>query len=55
MAITRMAKTPTGAGYGGEQSNKQVIRFEKGPDENVFIRLLGENKTWSPGFTMVCK
>jgi len=40
MAITRMAKTPTGAGYGGEQSNKQVIRFEKGPDENVFIRVI---------------
>jgi hypothetical protein len=37
MAITRMAKTPTGAGYGGEQSNRQVIRFEKGPDKNVFL------------------
>ena len=40
MAITRMAKTPTGAGYGGEQANKQIIRFEKGPDENVFIRIV---------------
>ncbi|MCG8306251.1 MAG: zinc-dependent metalloprotease [Cytophagales bacterium] len=40
MAITRMAKTPTGAGYGGEQANQQVIRFEKGPDENVFIRIV---------------
>ncbi len=40
MAITRMAKTPTGAGYGGEQANRQVIQFEKGPDENVFIRIV---------------
>lgn len=40
MAITRMAKTPTGAGYGGEQSNRQVIRFEKGPDKNVFLRVV---------------
>ncbi len=40
MAITRMAKTPTGAGYGGEQANRQVIQFEKGPNENVFIRIV---------------
>jgi hypothetical protein len=40
MAITRIAKTPTGAGYGGEQSNRQIIRFEKGPEENVFIRVI---------------
>lgn len=40
MAITRMAKTPTGAGYGGEQANRQVIQFEKGPKNNVFIRIV---------------
>ena len=40
MAITRMAKTPTGAGYGGEQANRQVVRFEKGPNKNVFIRIV---------------
>ncbi len=38
MTVTRMAKTPTGAGYGGEQANRQVIRFERGPSDNVFIR-----------------
>ncbi|MCB9315368.1 MAG: zinc-dependent metalloprotease [Lewinellaceae bacterium] len=38
MAVTRMAKTPTGAGYGGEQANRQVIRFERGPSDNVFLR-----------------
>jgi len=40
MAITRVAKTPTGAGYGGEMANRQVFRFEKGPKKNVFIRIV---------------
>ncbi|MBK8504641.1 MAG: DUF5117 domain-containing protein [Saprospiraceae bacterium] len=40
MAITRMAKAPTGAGYGGEQANRQVIRFEKGPKKKIFIRVV---------------
>ena len=40
MAITRIAKTPTGAGYGGEQANRQVIRFENGPKKKVFIRVV---------------
>lgn len=40
MAITRMSKTPAGAGYGGEQANRQVVRFEKGPTNNVFIRVV---------------
>ena len=40
LAITRLSKTPTGAGYGGELANRQVIRFEKGPKENVFIKVV---------------
>ena len=40
MTVTRMSKTPTGAGYGGEQANRQVIRFEKGPKKKVFIRVI---------------
>ncbi|MCB9342655.1 MAG: zinc-dependent metalloprotease [Saprospiraceae bacterium] len=40
MAITRLAKVPTGAGYGGEEANEQVIRFERGPEDNVFIRAI---------------
>lgn len=40
MAITRVSKTPTGAGYGGEQRNRQVFRFERGPKKNVFIRIV---------------
>ncbi len=40
MTVTRMSKTPTGAGYGGEQANRQVVRFEKGPKKKVFIRVV---------------
>ncbi len=40
IAVTRIAKTPTGAGYGGEQANRQVVRFEKGPNKKVFLRVI---------------
>lgn len=40
MAITRISQTTTGAGYGGEQANRQVIRFERGPSNNVFMRVV---------------
>ncbi len=40
MAVTRIAKTPTGAGYGGEQANRQVLRFERGPSDKVFLRVV---------------
>lgn len=38
MTVTRVSAVPTGAGYGGEQANRQVIRFERGPSDKVFIR-----------------
>lgn len=40
MAVTRIAKTPTGAGYGGEQTNRQVLRFIKGPEKKVFLKVI---------------
>ncbi|MBS1932880.1 MAG: zinc-dependent metalloprotease [Bacteroidetes bacterium] len=40
LAVTRVAKTATGAGYGGEEVNEQVLRFEKGPDNKIFIRVV---------------
>lgn len=40
MAITRVSQTPTGAGYGGEQVNRQVIRFERGPSDKIFVRAI---------------
>lgn len=38
ISITRMSRTPTSAGYGGEEANRQVIRFERGPGDKVFVR-----------------
>ncbi|TDW99281.1 zinc-dependent metalloprotease [Dinghuibacter silviterrae] len=39
MAITRYSETPGGAGiYGGEVANQQTMRWEKGPDNKLFLR-----------------
>jgi hypothetical protein len=40
MAITRYTKVAGGGRvYGGELANQQVLRFEKGPDNKVFMRV----------------
>ena len=39
-AITRFSKAPGGGGiYGGNEVNKQTLKFEKGPNNNVFVRV----------------
>lgn len=39
MTITRLAKVATIPGtYGGEMLNRQVIRFEKAPENKIFLR-----------------
>lgn len=41
MAVTRYSKVPGGAGiYGGEIANRQTLKFEKGPNNTVFIRTI---------------
>lgn len=41
MTITRFSKMAAGAGlYGGESANQQVLQFEKGPDNKVFLRVV---------------
>jgi hypothetical protein len=41
MAITRYAKVAGGGGvYGGEMVNQQVVKFEKGPENKVFMRVI---------------
>lgn len=41
IAVTRYSKVAAGGGvYGGEEVNEQTIRFEKGPNNNIFIRVL---------------
>jgi len=39
MTITRYSKTPAGGGiFGGEEINRQVVRFEKGLNDNILLR-----------------
>jgi hypothetical protein len=41
LAVTRYTKVAGGGGvYGGEEVNTQTLRFEKGPNNNVFLRVL---------------
>lgn len=43
MVVNRFSKVPSGANvYGGEIISQQTIKFEKGPDKNVFIRYIAE-------------
>jgi hypothetical protein len=45
MAVTRFVKVPNNRGggratYGGELTNEQTIEFERGPSNNVFMRVI---------------
>ncbi|MDP1762698.1 MAG: zinc-dependent metalloprotease [Sediminibacterium sp.] len=41
LAVTRFSKVAGGGGaYGGEEVNEQSLRFEKGPSNNLFIRVI---------------
>ena len=41
MTITRFSKTPAGGGiFGGEEVNRQVVRFEKGINNNILLRTI---------------
>ena len=41
MAVTRYSKVAGGGGvYGGELANQQVVKFEKGPDNKIFMRVV---------------
>jgi hypothetical protein len=41
MAVTRFSKVAGGGNvYGGELANEQVVSWEKGPNKNVFLRVI---------------
>jgi hypothetical protein len=41
MAVTRYVKVPANRGsYGGEETNEQTIAFERGPSNNIFMRVI---------------
>ncbi len=43
LVVTRFSKAPAGSrSYGGEEVNEQTIRWEKGPSDVVFMRVVTE-------------
>jgi Met-zincin/Domain of unknown function (DUF5117)/Domain of unknown function (DUF5118) len=41
LAITRFVKSPAGSrSYGGEKVNEQTFQWEKGPSDNIFLRVM---------------
>ena len=40
LIVNRLSKTQAGEGYGGDQIGQNVIRFERGPNNKVFIRTI---------------
>lgn len=40
LVVNRLSKTQAGVGYGGDQVGQNVIRFEKGPENKIFLRTI---------------
>lgn len=40
LVVNRLAKTQVGTGYAGDQIGQNVVRFEKGPNNKVFLRTI---------------
>lgn len=40
LIVNRLAKTQAGTGYGGDQIGQNVVHFEKGPNNKVFLRTI---------------
>ncbi len=40
LVVNRLSKTQAGTGYGGDQIGQNVIRFEKGPNNKIFLRTI---------------
>lgn len=38
LVVNRLSKTQAGMGYGGDQIGQNVVRFEKGPNNKMFLR-----------------
>jgi hypothetical protein len=40
LVVNRLSKTQVGTGYGGDQVGQNVIRFDKGPNNRIFLRTI---------------
>jgi hypothetical protein len=59
LVVNRLSKTQVGMGYGGDQIGQNVVRFEKGPNNKIFLRTISyavyAKDSLSPMFTSVSK
>ncbi len=57
LVVNRISKTQAGTGYGGDQIGQNVIRFEKGPNNKIFLRSISyavySKDSTSPMFSSV--
>ena len=40
LVVNRLSQTQAGTGYGGDQVGQNVIRFDKGPNNRIFLRTI---------------
>ena len=40
LVVNRLSKTQAGMGYGGDQIGQNVVRFDKGPNNKLFLRTI---------------
>jgi hypothetical protein len=40
LVVNRLSQTQAGTGYGGDQVGQNVIRFDKGPNNKMFLRTI---------------
>jgi hypothetical protein len=40
LVVNRLSKTQAGSGYGGDQVGQNVIRFDRGPNNRIFLRTI---------------
>src|SRR5687767_4770520 len=40
LVVNRLSQTQAGTGYGGDQIGQNVIRFDKGPNNRIFLRTI---------------
>ena len=40
LVVNRLSQTQAGTGYGGDQIGQNVVRFDKGPNNRIFLRTI---------------
>jgi hypothetical protein len=40
LVVNRLSQTQAGTGYGGDQVGQNVVRFDRGPNNRIFLRTI---------------